>query len=98
MNLAASAPGGELGESLEVLLYYAVIQCHELVVMWELVTGRGEGSDKQLVAREHFVFSDSESQLYHFSVEGNIIRDGIKIPPEVQHFVVFSLRGICLCI
>ncbi|PSN34557.1 WD repeat-containing protein 11 [Blattella germanica] len=44
--------------------------------------GRGEGSDKQLVAREHFVFSDSESQLYHFSVEGNIIRDGIKIPPE----------------
>lgn len=44
--------------------------------------GRGEGTDKQLVAREHFVFSDSESQLYHFSVEGNIVRDGIKIPPE----------------
>ncbi|XP_067012842.2 WD repeat-containing protein 11 [Anabrus simplex] len=44
--------------------------------------GRGENVEKQLVAREHFVFSDSESQLYHFSVEGNIIRDGIKIPPE----------------
>ncbi|KAJ4431502.1 hypothetical protein ANN_20100 [Periplaneta americana] len=43
---------------------------------------RGDGPDKQLVAREHFVFSDSESQLYHFSVEGNIVRDGIKIPPE----------------
>ncbi|KAJ9582833.1 hypothetical protein L9F63_022829, partial [Diploptera punctata] len=43
---------------------------------------RGESSEKQLIAREHFVFSDSESQLYHFSVEGNIVRDGIKIPPE----------------
>jgi hypothetical protein len=32
------------------------------------------------------VFSDSESQLYHFSVEGNFVRDGIKIPPEVQYF------------
>jgi hypothetical protein len=29
------------------------------------------------------VFSDSESQLHHFSVEGNVIRDGIKIPLEV---------------
>ncbi|GLH00339.1 Uncharacterized protein GBIM_06748 [Gryllus bimaculatus] len=43
---------------------------------------RGENAEKQLVAREHFVFSDSDSQLYHFSVEGNIVRDGIKIPPE----------------
>lgn len=43
---------------------------------------RGDTSDKQLVAREHFVFSDSDSQLYHFSVEGNGVRDGIKIPPE----------------
>ncbi|XP_063221643.1 WD repeat-containing protein 11-like [Bacillus rossius redtenbacheri] len=44
--------------------------------------GRADGQDKHLVAREHFVFSDSESQLYHFSVEGNLVRDGIKIPPE----------------
>lgn len=35
-----------------------------------------------LVAREHLVFSDTESQLYHFSVEGSVVRDGIKIPPE----------------
>lgn len=52
-----------------------------------LVTGRGDGPDKQLIAREHFVFSDSESQLHHFSVEGNIVRDGIKIPLEVQYLV-----------
>ncbi|XP_071448701.1 WD repeat-containing protein 11-like [Hetaerina americana] len=35
-----------------------------------------------LVAREHFVFSDADSHLYHFSVEGNVVRDGIKIPAE----------------
>lgn len=40
-------------------------------------------NDKLIFAREHFVFSDSESQLYHFSVEGSNIKDGIKIPPEV---------------
>nr|CAD7258867.1 unnamed protein product [Timema shepardi] len=45
-------------------------------------SGRSDSQDKQLVVREHFVFSDSESQLYHFSVEGNLVRDGIKIPPE----------------
>ena len=32
----------------------------------------------QLVAKEHFVFTDPEGQLYHFSVEGNTIRDGTK--------------------
>ncbi|XP_046385283.1 WD repeat-containing protein 11-like [Ischnura elegans] len=35
-----------------------------------------------LVAREHFVFSDADSHLYHFSVEGSVVRDGIKIPAE----------------
>ncbi|KAF4521502.1 hypothetical protein B566_EDAN001802 [Ephemera danica] len=39
-------------------------------------------TEKQLVAREHFVFTDTESQLFHFSVEGNAMKDGIKIPPE----------------
>ena len=33
----------------------------------------------QLVAKEHFVFTDPEGQLYHFSVEGNTIRDGTKV-------------------
>lgn len=37
-----------------------------------------------LVAKEHFVFTDTEGQLYHFSVEGNTIRDGTKIPAEAS--------------
>ena len=37
---------------------------------------------QSLVAKEHFVFTDPEGQLYHFSVEGNNIRDGTKIAPE----------------
>merc|ERR1719259_1378359 len=36
----------------------------------------------KLVAKEHFVFTDPEGQLYHFSVEGNSIKDGTKIDAE----------------
>merc|ERR1712226_639544 len=39
-------------------------------------------NNNQLVAKEHFVFTDPEGQLYHFSVEGNTIRDGTKIAAE----------------
>ncbi|XP_065339644.1 WD repeat-containing protein 11-like [Cloeon dipterum] len=39
-------------------------------------------SEKSLIAREHFVFTDTDSQLFHFSVDGNVMKDGIKIPPE----------------
>lgn len=38
----------------------------------------------ELVAKEHLVFSDTESHLYHFSVDGSTVKDGIKIPPEVS--------------
>ena len=38
-----------------------------------------ENNVTQLVAKEHFVFTDPEGQLYHFSVEGNTIRDGTKV-------------------
>ena len=31
------------------------------------------------VAKEHFVFTDPDGQLYHFSVEGNTIKDGTKV-------------------
>ena len=42
-------------------------------------SGNVESSGMQLVAKEHFVFTDPEGQLYHFSVEGNTIRDGTKV-------------------
>jgi len=32
--------------------------------------------------REHFVFTDVNGLLYHFIVEGNLVRDGSKIPPD----------------
>jgi len=32
--------------------------------------------------REHFVFTDINGLLYHFIVEGNLVRDGSKIPPD----------------
>ncbi len=41
-------------------------------------------NESSLVAKEHFVFTDPEGQLYHFSVEGNAIKDGTKIPAEAS--------------
>jgi hypothetical protein len=40
--------------------------------------------DLNLTAKEHFVFTDPLGQLYHFSVEGNAIRDGTKLPAETS--------------
>ena len=42
-------------------------------------SSNSDTSMTQLVAKEHFVFTDPEGQLYHFSVEGNTIRDGTKV-------------------
>ncbi|XP_013774548.1 WD repeat-containing protein 11-like [Limulus polyphemus] len=39
-------------------------------------------SKTMVLTREHFVFTDTDGQLYHFSVEGNVVRDGSKIPPD----------------
>ncbi|CAH1783668.1 unnamed protein product [Owenia fusiformis] len=39
-------------------------------------------SSSNISAREHFVFTDADGLLYHFIVEGNMIKDGSKIPPD----------------
>ncbi len=64
--------------------------------------------DQNLTAKEHFVFTDPLGQLYHFSVEGNAIRDGTKLPAETSlsknfnHFVshkiikYFKMFSICI--
>ena len=49
-------------------------------------------SNASLVAKEHFVFTDPEGQLYHFSVEGNAIKDGTKIPAEANLCKKFALK------
>ncbi|KAK7148110.1 hypothetical protein R3I93_012434 [Phoxinus phoxinus] len=33
-------------------------------------------------AREHFVFTDTDGQVYHITVEGNSVKDGARIPPD----------------
>lgn len=33
-------------------------------------------------AREHFVFTDTDGQVYHITVEGNNVKDGARIPPD----------------
>ena len=45
-----------------------------------------------LVAKEHFVFTDPEGQLYHFSVEGNAIKDGTKVPAEASLCKCFIMK------
>ncbi|XP_063852322.1 WD repeat-containing protein 11-like isoform X2 [Scylla paramamosain] len=43
------------------------------------------------IAKETFVFTDTEGQLYHFSVEGNVIKDGSKVPPDSQMSSITSI-------
>ncbi|KAK9508466.1 hypothetical protein O3M35_006019 [Rhynocoris fuscipes] len=49
------------------------------------------GRDGRPFIREHLVFSDTESKLYHFNVEEDGIKDGIKIPPESGVSMVTSI-------
>ncbi|KAJ8418074.1 hypothetical protein AAFF_G00137830 [Aldrovandia affinis] len=41
-------------------------------------TETGQG----ISAREHFVFTDTDGQVYHITVEGNTVKDGARIPPD----------------
>ncbi|KAI5748459.1 hypothetical protein M8J77_025794 [Diaphorina citri] len=45
-------------------------------------TPGGGIEDFVLPVKERVVFTDNESQLYYFIVEGNMLKDGIRIPPE----------------
>ncbi|XP_047483248.1 WD repeat-containing protein 11-like [Penaeus chinensis] len=49
------------------------------------------GNERTSIAKETFVFTDTEGQLYHFSVEGNVIRDGTKVPPDSQMSAITSI-------
>lgn len=35
-------------------------------------------------AREHFVFTDTDGQVFHITVEGNTVKEGARIPPDVS--------------
>ncbi|KAF6112264.1 WD repeat domain 11 [Phyllostomus discolor] len=37
---------------------------------------------QNISAREHFVFTDGDGQVYHFTVEGTSVRDSARIPPD----------------
>ncbi|XP_074856631.1 WD repeat-containing protein 11 isoform X3 [Carettochelys insculpta] len=37
---------------------------------------------QNISAREHFVFTDTDGQVYHLMVEGNSVKDGTRIPPD----------------
>ncbi|XP_077438559.1 WD repeat-containing protein 11 isoform X1 [Vanacampus margaritifer] len=39
-------------------------------------------STQAISAREHFVFTDTDGQVYHITVEGNTVKDGARIPPD----------------
>ncbi|KAM9325042.1 WD repeat-containing protein 11 [Gastrophryne carolinensis] len=37
---------------------------------------------QNISAREHFVFTDTDGQVYHLTVEGNNVKDSARIPPD----------------
>uniref|UniRef100_A0A8D0HKC0 WD repeat-containing protein 11 n=1 Tax=Sphenodon punctatus TaxID=8508 RepID=A0A8D0HKC0_SPHPU len=38
--------------------------------------------NQNISAREHFVFTDNDGQVYHLTVEGNSVKDSARIPPD----------------
>ena len=81
-------------EVLYKLRYYSIYECPLAVYSGrDLAYSFSEMADakddlqideQNLTAKEHFVFTDPLGQLYHFSVEGNAIRDGTKLPAEAS--------------
>ncbi|XP_066990609.1 WD repeat-containing protein 11-like isoform X1 [Macrobrachium rosenbergii] len=59
--------------------------------MTESVLNLTDVGDRTSIAKETFVFTDTEGQLYHFSVEGNVIKDGSKVPPDSQMSAITSI-------
>ncbi|XP_053163525.1 WD repeat-containing protein 11 isoform X2 [Hemicordylus capensis] len=37
---------------------------------------------QNISAREHFVFTDTDGQVFHLTVEGNSVKDSARIPPD----------------
>lgn len=49
---------------------------------------------QNISAREHFVFTDNDGQVYHFTVEGNSVKDSARIPPDVSPASSTSLLSL----
>lgn len=49
-------------------------------------------TSQAISAREHFVFTDTDGQVYHITVEGNTVKDGARIPPDVSLLVGLSKK------
>lgn len=48
-------------------------------------------TSQAISAREHFVFTDTDGQVYHITVEGNTVKDGARIPPDVSQFIFINV-------
>ena len=53
--------------------------------------GQEGGERSKEAVREYIVMTDSEGQLYHFTVEGHTIKDGTKIPAETGLGTITSI-------
>lgn len=50
---------------------------------------------QNISAREHFVFTDNDGQVYHLTVEGNSVKDSARIPPDVSVLLeCISVRNV----
>uniref|UniRef100_A0A8C4QUC4 WD repeat domain 11 n=1 Tax=Eptatretus burgeri TaxID=7764 RepID=A0A8C4QUC4_EPTBU len=46
---------------------------------------------QNVLAREHFVFTDPSGLIYHFTVEGTGVKEGARIPPDVSMGSISSI-------
>lgn len=62
---------------------YSVPLSHSSTSLLQDAESKSETS-QAISAREHFVFTDTDGQVYHITVEGNTVKDGARIPPDVS--------------
>ncbi|CAB1343315.1 unnamed protein product, partial [Coregonus sp. 'balchen'] len=57
---------------------------YNVISLLQDAESKSEGGGQAISAREHFVFTDTDGQVYHITVEGNTVKDGARIPPDVS--------------
>ncbi|XP_038613665.1 WD repeat-containing protein 11 isoform X2 [Tachyglossus aculeatus] len=71
----------------EAMARQTVVSDTELGVESSVISLLQEAESKSelsqnISAREHFVFTDTDGQVYHLTVEGNSVKDSARIPPD----------------
>uniref|UniRef100_A0A673MEK5 WD repeat-containing protein 11 n=1 Tax=Sinocyclocheilus rhinocerous TaxID=307959 RepID=A0A673MEK5_9TELE len=74
----------EMAKNFPTVTALVLYQTHNVPCFLYLLQDAESKSEMSqgISAREHFVFTDTDGQVYHITVEGNTVKDGARIPPD----------------